>query len=114
MTPKTHIATLSEALAMGPPPDDNLAVPVFAHGSLEVEIYSPDTQDKQRPHTRDEIYVVARGEGWFFDGEGRRRVVPGTFVFVAAGQVHRFEDFSEDFAVWVAFYGPSGGEKGAP
>jgi hypothetical protein len=34
-------------------------------------------------------------------------------VFVAAGQVHRFEDFSSDFAVWVAFYGPDGGEKDA-
>jgi hypothetical protein len=38
-------------------------------------------------------------------------VAPGTFVFVAAGQPHRFEDFSEDFAVWVAFYGPDGGEN---
>lgn len=36
-----------------------------------------------------------------------------TFIFVAAGQVHRFEDFSEDLAVWVFFYGPQGGEAGA-
>jgi hypothetical protein len=29
---------------------------------------------------------------------------------VAAGIEHRFEDFSEDLAVWVVFYGPTGGE----
>jgi GNAT superfamily N-acetyltransferase len=40
-------------------------------------------------------------------------VQAGSFLFVAAGQVHRFEDFSQDFAVWVAFYGPKG-ETGMP
>jgi hypothetical protein len=34
-------------------------------------------------------------------------------LFVAAGQTHRFEDFSDDFAVWVFFYGPDGGELSA-
>jgi hypothetical protein len=29
---------------------------------------------------------------------------------VPAGVVHRFEDFSDDLAVWVVFYGPEGGE----
>jgi hypothetical protein len=24
---------------------------------------------------------------------------------------HRFEDFSDDLAVWVIFYGPDGGEQ---
>ena len=24
---------------------------------------------------------------------------------------HRFEDFTDDFAIWVIFYGPEGGEK---
>ena len=28
-----------------------------------------------------------------------------------AGVGHRFEDFSEDLAVWVIFYGPEGGEQ---
>ena len=35
----------------------------------------------------------------------------GSFVFVAAGQEHRFEQFSADFAVWVFFFGPEGGEQ---
>jgi hypothetical protein len=26
--------------------------------------------------------------------------------------VHKFVDFTSDFAVWVIFYGPEGGERG--
>lgn len=101
---------LKEALKKDPPAPGNLAVPIFSHGSLEVELYTPQGSDPQQPHERDEVYVVARGSGLFFDGVRRRAVEPGTFLFVAAGQVHRFEDFSSDFAVWVLFYGPKGGE----
>jgi mannose-6-phosphate isomerase-like protein (cupin superfamily) len=101
---------LAEALEKGPSPPGNLAVPIFAHGTLAAELYTPHGHDPQRPHERDEIYVVARGTGLFFDGVDRRAVEPGTFIFVAAGRVHRFEEFSSDFAVWVFFYGPRGGE----
>ncbi|MFN0021219.1 MAG: cupin domain-containing protein [Pirellulaceae bacterium] len=101
---------LAEALEKGPPPPGNLAVPIFAHGTLAAELYIPHGHDPQQSHERDEIYIVARGTGLFFDGSGRRTVEPGTFIFVAAGQVHRFEEFSSDFAVWVFFYGPRGGE----
>jgi mannose-6-phosphate isomerase-like protein (cupin superfamily) len=108
----THVS-LADALAKGPPPAGNLAVPIFAHGSLEVELYTPQGHDPQKPHARDEVYVVARGRGVFFDGADRHPVEPGSFLFVAAGQPHRFEDFSPDFAVWVFFYGPEGGESAA-
>jgi hypothetical protein len=37
-------------------------------------------------------------------------VEAGSFLFVPAGHTHRFEHFSSDFVVWVAFYGPEGGE----
>ncbi len=106
-------ASFAEALSKGPPPTGNLAVPIFSHGSLVVELYTPIGKDPQKPHTRDEVYFVARGNGVFFDGVKRHAVDTGSFVFVPAGQVHRFEDFSEDFAVWVAFYGPEGGERRA-
>ena len=36
---------------------------------------------------------------------------PGDALFVAAGADHRFIDFSDDFAAWVIFYGPTGGES---
>lgn len=110
MTKATFISSLSEAIAAGPPPAGNLAVPIFGHGSMQAEFYQPLGHDPQTPHTRDEIYVVGRGQGWFFDGKGRQRVEAGDFIFVAAGQLHRFEEFSDDFAAWVIFYGPEGGE----
>jgi mannose-6-phosphate isomerase-like protein (cupin superfamily) len=103
--------SLEQALALGPPPAGNLAVPVFAHGSLEVEMYQPRGHDPQTPHARDEVYVVARGTATFFDGAKRRPIEAGSFLFVPAGRAHRFEDFSSDFAVWVMFYGPPGGER---
>jgi mannose-6-phosphate isomerase-like protein (cupin superfamily) len=113
MSPPSKVVhtSLSEALGKGPPPPGNLAVPIFSHGSLVVEMYTPIGHDPQKPHVRDEIYFVARGSGYFFDGSGRYRVEMGAFLFVPAGHVHRFEDFSPDFAVWVAFYGPEGGES---
>ena len=104
-----HVS-LAEALLKGPPPPGNLAVPIFSHGSLIAELYTPAGHDPQKPHTRDEIYVVARGKGLFFDGTRHQPVEPGSFLFVPAGQTHRFEEFSADFAVWVFFYGPEGGE----
>ena len=104
-----HVS-LAEAISKGPPPPGNLAVPIFAHGSLEVELYTPHGHDPQKPHRRDEVYLVAQGKGLFFDGQHRHEVSPGSFIFVAAGQDHRFENFSNDFAVWVFFYGPDGGE----
>ena len=105
-----QIVTLEQAAELGPPPPGNLATPVFAHGSLEVEWYAPLHEDLQKPHDRDEVYVVARGNAVFFDGEQRTRVTDGAFIFVAAGREHRFEEMSPDFAVWVLFYGPTGGE----
>jgi hypothetical protein len=107
----TEVLSFAEALAKGPPPPDNLAVPVFAHGTLEVELYSPPGADPQTPHDRDEVYVVARGSATFFDGTKRHAVSPGSFLFVGAGREHRFEEFTTDFAVWVFFYGPVGGER---
>jgi hypothetical protein len=107
---KTVLVSLADALSKGPPPPGNLAVPIFAHGSLEVEMYQPAGSDPQTPHERDEIYVLARGRAIFFDGSSRQNIEAGSVVFVAAGQVHRFEDMSPDFASWVFFYGPIGGE----
>lgn len=108
---RTIVVDLEAAKALGPPSEGNLAVPVFAHGSLEVELYAPEGIDGQKPHSRDEVYVVAQGDGVFFDGGNRAPVSEGSFIFVPAGQEHRFENFSRDFTVWVMFYGPEGGEK---
>lgn len=91
------------------------SVALFEHGTLQVKLYIPrgangELADPQTPHTRDELYVVARGAGTFFNGETRRKAEIGDLIFAPTGKAHRFEDFSEDFAVWVMFYGPEGGE----
>ena len=84
---------------------------LFRHGSLEVEIYKPRGVDRQQPHSRDELYVVISGTGFFVNGESRKRFAAGEVLFVPAGAPHRFEDFSDDFVTWVFFYGPEGGER---
>jgi quercetin dioxygenase-like cupin family protein len=84
---------------------------LFQHGTLEVEFYAPQETDRQQPHKRDEIYVIASGSGEFINGETRQPVEVGEVLFVAAGVEHRFVDFSDDFATWVFFYGPEGGES---
>ena len=104
---------LTDALTKGPPPAGSLTVPIFSHGSLVLEFYTPHALDMQTPHGRDELYFVARGEALFFDGKQRYSVEPGACVFVPAGERHRFESISHDFAAWVVFYGPKGGEPDA-
>ena len=89
---------------------DNPFLSLFEHGTLSVEIYKPIKVDLQQPHTRDEVYVIVSGTGEFINGDERVDFVPGDFLFVPAGVEHRFENFTEDFATWVIFYGPEGGE----
>ena len=85
---------------------------VFAHGSLVVEIYRPaNGVDRQTPHTRDELYTIISGSGQFLNGTHSHPFGPGDVLFVPAGVEHRFFDFSDDFATWVFFYGPKGGER---
>jgi hypothetical protein len=50
MTRPVHVS-LHEALSKGPPPPGNLAVPIFDHGSLAVEIYTPEGVDRKSPTT---------------------------------------------------------------
>jgi mannose-6-phosphate isomerase-like protein (cupin superfamily) len=83
---------------------------VLTHGSARIGVYAPRGVDPQQPHDQDEVYIVARGSGIFLNGTTRVPFAPGDMLFVPAGVVHRFETFSDDFAVWVVFYGPKGGE----
>src|SRR6516162_5046424 len=105
--------TLGDARQAVPTKEGRPFAHLFTHGSLQVEIFSPKGVDTQTPHPRDELYFVAAGTGWFFHEGNRLPFAPGDLLFAAAGEVHRFEDFSDDFVVWVVFYGPEGGEHGA-
>lgn len=105
--------TLSDARRAVPTKDGKASALLFQHGSLDLKIYSPKGTDPQKPHTRDELYIVASGTGWFFCEGKRLRFSPGDALFAAASEVHRLEEFSDDLAVWVVFYGPEGGERAA-
>ena len=100
-----------EALAQLPGEGGKRFVTLFTHGSLQLEVYAPRDFDPQKPHTRDEVYVVVTGHGEYVCEGMRQKIEPGDFLFAAAGEAHRFECFSDDFAVWVMFYGPEGGES---
>ena len=81
------------------------------HGTMRVGIYAPrPPHDPQSPHDQDEIYIVISGTGTFCKGEQRRAFSPGDVIFVEAGVPHRFEGFGPEFATWVVFWGPKGGE----
>ena len=85
-------ADLNEALTL-PVPD----------GQRSVQVLQP-------PHDQDEVYIVARGKGWFVNGSHRHRFASGDALFVPAGVPHRFEEFRDELVIWVIFYGPQGGE----
>lgn len=85
-------------------------VEVFSHGTLSLEIYKPEVKDHQKPHDKDEVYIIIAGTGVFFCNGTTYQFQPGDFLFVPAGAEHRFENFSDDFSTWVIFYGPAGGE----
>jgi mannose-6-phosphate isomerase-like protein (cupin superfamily) len=101
----------ANALKQVPTADGKHSDTVFRHGTLVVKIYAPRGHDPQKPHSRDEAYIVVQGTGAFLCGGHREKFVAGDFLFAPAGIEHRFEDFSDDLAVWVVFYGPEGGES---
>jgi len=108
---------VEEAMELLPRPNGDRFAKVLEHGTLEVEIYAPRGTDPQKPHTRDELYVVVQGRGEFKNGTALERFGRGDVLFVPAFAEHRFESFTDDLIVWVMFYGPEGGEAalaGAP
>jgi mannose-6-phosphate isomerase-like protein (cupin superfamily) len=103
-------ATLAQGLARMPGPYLDQYDVLIRHGTMTLGFYAPRGVDDQTPHTRDEVYVVMEGSGWFRNGPERHRFNKGDVLFVPAGVEHRFEEFSSDLALWVVFYGPEGGE----
>jgi mannose-6-phosphate isomerase-like protein (cupin superfamily) len=85
-------------------------VKLFEHGSMYVEFYQPVGVDLQTPHDQDELYIITSGSGDFLKDNERYSFTKGDVLFVPAGVVHRFENFTNDFATWVIFYGKKGGE----
>ena len=78
---------------------------VFETSEVSVELYAPVGTDEQKPHDRDELYIVASGTGTFSRGDEVVSFEPGDLLFVPAHVPHRFDTFTEDFRTWVIFYG---------
>ena len=78
----------------------------FIDGDLEVRFTAGPTKGPQTPHSRDELYIVAAGTAWYRVEDRVTAVGPGDLLFAAAHAAHGFEKISEDFAIWIIFYGP--------
>lgn len=72
---------------------------------FDVGMYKPEGVDDQTPHTRDELYVIAKGTGEFVCEGDKMTFGEGDVLFAPAGAEHRFLNFSDDFATWVIFFG---------
>lgn len=111
-SPDRRRIAVVDALAMVAKIRDGVpSAAVFEHGTLQVKLYRPKDRDAQKPHTRDELYFIASGSGWFVNGPERHPFQAGDMLFVPASVEHRFVEFTDDFSTWVVFYGPEGGEK---
>ena len=86
---------------------------VIRKGTMSAGLYAPHESDDQEPHDQDEVYIVIDGSGFFRIEDERQPFGPGDLLFVPAGTVHQFEDFTPNFSVWAVFYGPPGGETDA-
>jgi len=94
--------TIAEA-DVQPLPPDRLSKQVLNTPDLEARWYRPPNPDPQTPHDRDEVYIVAAGQGEFVRETTRMNFSPGDLLFAAKGEAHRFENHTPDTAVWVIF-----------
>jgi mannose-6-phosphate isomerase-like protein (cupin superfamily) len=107
---RSRVIRLPDAQAQIPGPAGEHAVGLMRRGTLDVKLSCPVRPNVQTPHEQDEIYVIVRGRGVLVHDGRRDPCEAGDLAFVAAGTEHHFEDFTDDLAVWVVFFGPKGGE----
>ncbi|HWJ28047.1 MAG TPA: cupin domain-containing protein [Flavisolibacter sp.] len=106
---KPHVS-IEEAVNQLGKEDKQRFTLMMEYGTMQLEYYAPRDKDHQSPHKKDELYVIVSGSGYINRSGTREEFGAGDVVFVPAGMPHRFEDFTNDFATWVIFYGPEGGE----
>jgi mannose-6-phosphate isomerase-like protein (cupin superfamily) len=73
--------------------------------SLSTGIYqlAVGQEDRQQPHTEDEVYYVISGRASFLANNEIRPVQTGTIIFVEKLVPHRFINITQDLTVLVFF-----------
>ena len=70
-------------------------------------------EDKQTPHSEDEIYFVVSGHGRFGAAGRDTEVSAGDLLFVPAHEAHQFHHIDQDLELLVIF-GPAEGTLTPP
>jgi quercetin dioxygenase-like cupin family protein len=86
-----------------------LRVPSLSMGVYHLEA---GQEDRQQPHTEDEVYYVVAGRAKFRAGAEVQEARPGAILFVERLVEHRFFDITEDLTVLVFFAPPEGSQQG--
>ena len=107
---RSGVIPFAEAKSPIPGPAGEHFGTALTRGTLRLLLSLPVNPNQQKPHEQDELYFAVQGEGVLVHDGQRSPFTAGDAMFVAAGTAHHFADFTQDFAVWVVFYGPTGGE----
>jgi quercetin dioxygenase-like cupin family protein len=71
--------------------------------SMGLYVLAAGANDPQQPHTEDEVYYIAEGEGSISVAGEDRPVREGSVVFVAANVPHHFHSITKELKVLVFF-----------
>ena len=83
-----YLADVQRLRASGNAPyHEFLHVPSMSAGVYELGV---GNEDKQQPHTEDELYFVVSGRATILVGEENMPVEAGSMVYVPARVIHRF------------------------
>jgi mannose-6-phosphate isomerase-like protein (cupin superfamily) len=74
--------------------------------SVGLYVLPVGAEDKQTPHSADEVYVVLQGRGRLRVVDEQVEVKPGSVISVDHGEDHQFLDVTEDLHMLVVFAPP--------
>jgi len=79
-------------------------------GALSVGVYhlKAGQEDRQSPHSEDEVYYIVAGRARFRSDDEVCAVKPGTVLYVGRHESHRLFDIAEDLTALVFFAPPEG------
>jgi mannose-6-phosphate isomerase-like protein (cupin superfamily) len=100
MNPLTLSQLLQQQDESGDLYQEFLRVPAMSAGIYRLPA---GADDRQKPHTEDELYYIVQGQAILQVGDENIPVQAGSFVFVEANAIHRFHTITNDIVVLVVF-----------